>query len=433
LQAGPGQFCNSCGKPLDAPDLELLSGETVSNEGADVVFSSGTNRGRSAIAIVGVLAVLGGVAAFSGKGASKAAPTTLPSTTTSSVPTTSSLDTTTTSPGFVELAVPGPRQLTTPIIAEKTGLKLLLVGLQFPMAAPDNSNGAIEAGMTIAYMNTNAIVDLDSGNINPVASVFSNFSGPDVASIVPIGTGLLVTDTAGIASVVEPDGTTRHFDTRIPNEPAKVGRDLVWSQDYGTGSGKLVAHDRRDGHEVAAIAMPQSAGLIGVDSDDHAIVSEIGTGTYSFDPTTKLFTRLTRNLTLAVQGDQRIERSCDDHLVCNTIMVKGDEVTVLPDLNPFGGLTLSPDGRYALQTVQSNTSNSGQIVQLVDLTTGARRPLENSSNQIGSFVWSSDSQWLFGIVDGELVVLKEGTAETRHLAFDGEPVRASSVGVFPTG
>ena len=425
-QSGSGQFCNSWGKPLDAPDLELLSGETVSTEGTDVVLSSGPNKGRSAIAIVGVLAVLGGVAAFSGKGTTKATTTTVsPSTTTSLAPTTTGVPTTTvpgtttTSTDFIVVTPPSKRTLTSPIIVEKTGLKLLLIGVQFS-----------------SYTRGNAIVDVDSGTVNPVVSEFSGFAGQEISSMEPVGTGLLVIDSAGTAAVWEPDGTTRPLNAPLPGGQVRVGHDLVWSQVYDGGSelGALVAHDLRDGHEVVSIAMPQSAGLMGVDSNGQAIVSEIGSGTYSFDPTTKLFTRLTRNMTIVAQGDRRIERSCDDHFVCSTVMVIGDQVTVLPDLNVFGGpFSLSPDGRYTLHTVYSNTSNSGQIVQIVDLTTGARQPLDRGSSQIQSLAWSPDSQWLFGIADHELVAWKADSAETRHLTFDGEPIIATAVGVFPTG
>ncbi len=312
------------------------------SDGADIVLSAGTNKGGSAMAILGVLAVLGGVAAFSGKGTSKATSTTVSASTTrlpvstTPVPTSGVPVMTTTSTDVIETTVRSWRTLATPIIVEKTGLTLLLIGVR--------------------------------------------------------------------------------------------------SGSYVSGLGKLVAHDLRNGHEVASIAMPQSAGLMGVDSADHAIVSEIGSGTYSFDSATKLFTRLTRNMTIVAQEDRRIERACDDHLVCDTVMVNGDQVTVLPDLNVFGGpFVLSPDGRYTLQTVYSNTSNSGQIVQLVDLATGARQPLEGGNSQIGSFAWSPDSQWLFGIAGQELLAWKAGSAETRHLTFDGEPILATAVGVFPTG
>ena len=425
---GSGQFCNSCGKPLDAPDLELLSGETVASEGADIVLSSGSNKGRSAVAIVGVLAVLGGVAAFSGKGTTRATTTTLsPSTTTAPVPTTgvsaTRVPSTTTTPilvtDVIEITVPIKRVLTTPIIVEKTGLKLLLMGVQFG-----------------PYTRGSEMVDLDSSTVTPVVSEFSGFAGQEISNVEPLGTGLLVIDSAGTAAVWQPDGTTRPFDARLSGTSARVGHDLVWSQD-DDGSielGKLVAHDLHDGHEVVSMAMPQSAGLMGVDSNDHAIVSEIGSGTYSFDPATKLFTRLSRNMTIVAQGDRRIERSCDDHLVCSTVMVSGDQVTLLPDLNFFGGpFVLSPDGRYTLQSVYSNTSNSGQIVQIVDLTTGARQPLRSGSSRIESFAWSPDSQWLFGIANQELVAWQAGSAETRQLTFDGEPILATAVGVFPTG
>lgn len=33
----------------------------------------------------------------------------------------------------------------------------------------------------------------------------------------------------------------------------------------------------------------------------------------------------------------------------------------------------------------------------------------------------------------ELLAWKAGSAETRHLTFDGEPILATAVGVFPTG
>ena len=109
-------------------------------------------------------------------------------------------------------------------------------------------------------------------------------------------------------------------------------------------------------------------------------------------------------------------------------------MTLLPDLNFFGGpFVLSPDGRYTLQSVYSNTSNSGQIVQIVDLTTGARQPLRSGSSRIESFAWSPDSQWLFGIANQELVAWQAGSAETRQLTFDGERILATAVGVFPTG
>jgi hypothetical protein len=410
----------------------------LASDGAEVVLSSGTNRVRSVIAIVGVLAVLGGVAAFSGKGMSKAATTTvapprttLPVPTTSvppsTVPTTTLASTTTTSTDVIEIAVPSARTLTSPIVAEKTGLKLLLIGLQLG-----------------SFFTANAIVDLDAGTVTPVVSDFSSFPG-QIFSMDPIGSGLLATGAAG-SVLWEPDGTTRILVAYPYGSPTKVGRALVWSQDVDpvSGFGKLVAHELGDGHEVVSVSIPQTAGLMGVDSADHAIVSEVGTGTYSLDPATALFTRLSRNMTIVAQGDRRIERSCDDHLVCSTVMVKGEQETVLPDLNFFGEPPLlSPDGRYALQNIQSNTSNSGQILQMVDLALGTRWSVENGNScsgaidfrcgRIESVAWSPDSKWLFAVVNGELVAWKVGSAETRRPTFDGAPILAAAVGVFPTG
>lgn len=103
------------------------------------------------MAILGVLAVLGGVAAFSGKGTSKATSTTVSASTTTlpvsttPVPTTSVPVITTTSTDPIETTVRSWRTLATPIIVEKTGLTLLLIG--------------VRSG---SYVSGNVIVDLDS-------------------------------------------------------------------------------------------------------------------------------------------------------------------------------------------------------------------------------------------------------------------------------
>jgi hypothetical protein len=223
-QSGPGQFCRACGKPLDAPDLELLSGEVHTDSGSDVVMSVGGSKGRSAVAIVAVLAALGGVAAFSGKSTtpSTVSPSTTiqrpprTTTTTTAPPETSTTSTTDDAAARArEIAMTQPRTVATPILPEKTGLKLLVVGMQ------------VAGGQS-----RTAIIDLDSGLVTP-------FLGPGVEQVQSIqryGVGLVVSanDVARRFEIWQPDGTKQTI--QVPTDSSNGFRqnellagDVMWS------------------------------------------------------------------------------------------------------------------------------------------------------------------------------------------------------------
>jgi hypothetical protein len=365
-QSGPGQFCRTCGKPLDAPDLELLSGEVHTDSGSDVVMSVGGSKGRSAVAIVAVLAALGGVAAFSGKSTTA----TVASTTTASQrpTTTGQRTTTTTAPPETsttsttddaaararEIAMTQPRMVATPILPEKTGLKLLVVGMQQTASGPPRD----------------AIIDLDSGLVTP-------FAGPSVESAVS---------------------------------------------------------DVRDGHLVAEIGLPSTSRLIGLDGQGRPVVVDIGSGTYVLDPATVTFRRITTNLSVAAEGDVRIENVCDEQLRCGTVRQEGEQpAQPLSDIDIFGGeISLSPNGEIMLRASYRNGAQAE--AEVIDLTSGAAQKVDVQADSSPlQIVWSPDSKWLLGFANGVVKAWKVGTPDTLTLSLDGVPLRATAVGVFPTG
>jgi hypothetical protein len=432
-QSGSGQFCRSCGKPLDAPDLELLSGEVNTNAGTDVVMSVGGSKGRSAVAIVAVLAALGGVAAFSGKSATSTAATSTTlqgprRTTTTTAPAETS--TTSTTDDAVartrELALTQPRTVTTPILPEKTGLKLLVIGMQ-----------------PVPYgQGRTAIIDLDSGLVTP----YTGFGIEQARSIQPYGPGLVVStdDVARRFEIWQPNGTKQAV--QVPADSTAGARqtdllagDIMWSSvGVPTGSDitsfKLVGNDVRDGHQVAEVALRQTTQLLGVDDQGRVVVVDFGSGTYVLDPATVTFQRITTNLSAAARGNVRIENVCDEQLRCGTVRLKGSEAPQpLGDFDIFGGnLSLSPNGEIALRATYRN--GGPPEMEAIELATGA---VQKVSVQVDSypptFAWSSDSKWLFGVNNGEVKAWKVGTKDTLTLSMDGETLRATSVGVFPTG
>jgi hypothetical protein len=448
-QSGPGQFCRTCGKPLDAPDLELLSSEVNTTSGTDVVMSVGGSKGRSAVAIVAVLAALGGVAAFSGKGITSTAAstttspsrltrTTLQRTTTTTSATTSTTDqavaplattTSTTDDAVVrarEIALTQPRTVTTPILPEKTGLKLLVIGIRV--------GSGLQSG--------DAIIDLDSGLVTP-------FAGPIVespVSIQPYGAGLVVSEDNGENrfDIWQPNGTKQTV--RLPSDGSAsfrqsglVAGDVMWSsvtvQNEGANSvNKLVGTDLRDGHLVAEISLPETSRLLGLDEQRRPVVVDFGSGTYVLDPATVTFKRITTNLSFAAEGDVRIENVCDEQLRCGTVRRKGAQPPQpLSETSIFNSqISLSPNGEIMLRASYRNGGPAD--VEAVDLTSGLLHKVDVQADTFPpQFVWSPDSKWLFGFANGVVKAWKVGTPDTLTLSLDGDPLRAAAVGVFPTG
>jgi hypothetical protein len=432
-QSGSGQFCRTCGKPLDAPDLELLSGEVNTNSGTDVVMSVGGSKGRSAVAIVAVLAALGGVAAFSGKSAKSTTATSttiqrpLRATTTTTAPfeisTTSTTDDAVVRAGEIELIQ--PRTVTTPILPEKTGLKLLVVGM--PVGGGQSRT---------------AIIDLDSGLVTP----YTGFGIEQAQSIQPFGAGLVVSgnDVARRFEIWQPNGTKQTV--QVPPDSSAGFRqnellagDIMWSVVGSPNQTeitlfKLVGNDVRDGHQVGEISLPETARLLGLDDQNRPVVVDLGSGTYVLDPATVTFKRITTNLTSAAQGDVRIENVCDEQLRCGTVRLKGGQAPQpLPESNFFRNqISLSPNGEIALRATYGN--GGAADVEAIDLTTGAVQKVDVQADSYPpTLAWSTDSKWLFGVANGEVKAWKVGTPETLTLSLDGDTLRATAVGVFPTG
>jgi hypothetical protein len=449
-QSGSGAFCIACGKPLDAPDLEFLATDSTATTGNDVVMETGGGKGRSAVAIVAVLAALGGVAAFSGKSTTTTAKSTTTvkstkSTTTAAAKATRTTtstaaaattvlpddaNTTTTTDAAAarvrELALTQPRTLVTPILPEKTGAKLLLIGLS----------------MVATGQRGNAIVDLDSGLLTP----YPADGVVDQAVVQTYGSGLLLTDTSYGRlrfDTWQPTGLTKSVATPVVNSDGSnfanvLAGDVFWSISRNalvpqSNVVRLVGYDVRDGHTVADVAMPESAGLLGSDAANHPVVVDYGSGTYSFDPATQQFTRVTTNMALAVRGDWRIERACTEQLVCGYVLLNGiDPPRPVPDLQLFGGpLSLSPNGQTLVQA--SYRDGGAPTLEAVDLIAGTRQEVGMDADTFPlALSWSADGRWLFGRMNGVLSAWKVGTTEALPLAFDGDLVRVEAFGVFPS-
>jgi hypothetical protein len=441
VQGGSGAFCNACGRPLDAPDLEFLSSDSTATTGNDVVMATGGGKGRSAVAIVAVLAALGGVAAFSGQNTTTAtakstttavgrATSRTTSTLAASTTTTTNAPTTTTDAEAArarELALTQSRTIAAPILPEKTGTKLLLIGLTMA--------GSGQRG--------NAIVDLDSGVVTPYATN----SDDDESIVQTYGSGLLVINTSyrGFRFTPwQPTGPTESVSALANNAEGfnsvgELAGDVFWSMRRNplVSQGNvvsLVGHDVRDGHEVANVALPESTQLLGSDAANHPIVVDYGSGTYSFDPATKQFTRITSNMASAVRGDWQVERACTEQLVCSSILRHGtDPPRPIPNLNAFfyGPMSLAPDGQTVVQF--SSGDGSTPTLEAVDLVAGSRQKLSmNADTYPMPLSWSTDGRWLFGPTNGVLSAWKVGTTETLQLTFDGDAVRVAAFGVFPS-
>jgi hypothetical protein len=452
MQGGSGAFCIACGKPLDAPDLEFLVVDSTATTGNDVVMSTGGGRGRSAIAIVAVLASLGAVAAFSGKSSPSATAksTTTTFTNTSSrtavsrastteaaviptinafVTTTTDAPTTTTDAAAArarELALTQPRTLATPILPEKTGTKLLLIGLT----------------MVASGQRGNAIVDLDSGLVTPYAVDRLD----DQSVVQAYGSGLLVTNMSygGFRFTTwQPTGPTESVTALADNSDgftpsSALAGDVFWSMARNSlvpqsNVARLVGYDVRDGRKVAEAAMPESAQLLGFDAANHPVVVDYGSGTFTFDPADQQFTRITTNMAVAIRGDRRVERACTAQLVCGWVLLNGtDPPRPVPDLDFFTGpMSLSPGGETLVQT--SYREGGAPTLEAIDLIAGTRQKLGITADMYPiQLSWSVDGKWLFGLTNGVLSAWKAGTTETLQLAFDGDAVRVAAFGVFPS-
>ena len=195
----------------------------------------------------------------------------------------------------------------------------------------------------------------------------------------------------------------------------------------------MVGYEVRDGHKVSDVKLLGLTGLIGSDAANQPVVVDYRSGTYSVDPTAQKFTRITSNIGSVARGDWLVERACTEQVVCGVVVLHGTDLPLpVPGLATLDRpLSLSPDGQTL---VQASSGDGGFLtLEAIDLITGNRQKLDMDADmEIIPLSWSADGSWLFGLKNGVLSAWKVGTTETLSLAFDGDPVRVTNFGVFPS-
>lgn len=422
----------------------MLSGELATDTGTDVEISSGVSRGRSLMVIGVAIAAIAGAATFSGKGSTSAAPTTAAASTTTATAQGSSTSTTSTSVPLPETTlrnalttdgdsnataptappVPLVQTVSTPILPEKSGLKLLVVGL----------------GPPIDGRRVDAIVDLDSGVVTRTIATFRSNGNDNSVTVQQHRSGVVVSDfNTGTITAVKVDGTRRSTSVRLFQPNSVITGDIYWTSLFSgqstSSSAALVGIDLISGEEVARIDLPQNVGLVGTTSDGKPVVVEYGTGTYAVDIETQSFTLITPQSLTAIDRGNRLERRCDASLHCRSIVQFANGAVIdIPPIDPQNEprVELAPSGDRALL----RTFNNGDTeLSVLDFKTGERLSLGSdnaSQNPFTTFSWSTDGQWLFGVRSGALIAWKVGWATPITLTFDGAPVSAAAVAIFPT-
>jgi hypothetical protein len=447
VQTGSGAFCSSCGKPLDAPDLELIAGDTTNDVGRDVVLSSGSGRGRSILAIGVVLAALIGVAAFSGAGkrsttASKTTTTTSTSSSASTTTITIRIDTTQqrsadprpvvpTLPSSLTIArAPDPVVAVTPLPGEPipllpgetTGAKILLVG-QYASGATDT------------------ILDIDTGMNTPLES--STLSVGDSSRLQTSATGIVLNGSGGFnVQFFTADGAVKQYRRAglgSEGDGVVIG-DVLWTtQIEANGSTRRLASiDLQTGSAVAWVDMPFGTFLVGQDENGRPMVkSGFVSSAYAFDTATKQFNLVSTAAIVDSNGQQRIEVACDEHLACRFVLrgprdgIRDGKVTDVADFAENSGASLSPLGENVLVITYAPLAASFDVV---NVATQERTRLLTRSFANGNipWAWSADGRWLFFLDDNKLWAWRSGLPAPVEILVAGKSVQASGLGVFPT-
>jgi hypothetical protein len=446
-QAGTGAFCSACGKPLDAPDLELIAADTVSESGTDVVLTSGSSRTRSMLAIGVVLAALVGVAAFSGAGkTSTTAPTSTTSTTTAADTTTAPSTSTTTATETTQKRSTDPRPVTptpptsltiaggsdttvaptpgapVPLLpGETTGAKLLLVG-------------------RFATGPTDTIIDVDTGAVTPLES--STFPDRTSVRLLTTATGVVLNGSGGFnVQLFTADGAVKQYRRAgLGSEGAGVViGDVLWTTQIEADgrTRRLASIDLQTGTAEAWVDMPFGTFLVGQDESGRPMVQAgVVSATYAFDTATKQFDRVSATAILDSNGQQRVEVLCDERLACRFVLrgprdgIRDGTVTELADFAENSTALVSPSGENVLIITYAPL---GASFDVVNVETGERTALLNRSFANGDvpWSWSVDGKWLFFLNDNKLWAWRFGLSEPVEILVDGKSVQASALGVFP--
>lgn len=413
-QPGRGPFCTFCGEPLDAPDLELLSGVAIDDSGTDVDLTTGPSRKRSLLAVVGVVGALVGVAVWTGgnQSASSTSSTTTSSTTLSE-PTTSAAPT---ANGPTTTLATEPYQLASPVIlGETTGARLLLLQL--------DTNGP----------RRDVIVNADAGVVIPLATTTEYSSNMRL-----VATGQNLVGLRGDQSVMvwQPNGQRTEFpaDNRVSGFGAVIAstRNVLWTQVYDpSGIATLRSTDPATGQSITYPSLQQDAQFVGLDERERPVLSIGGAGTYALDVASTSFNRLWPNVVMSVAGDYRLQRECDDHLLCRSVVRTAE--TVSEDLGLGGQVflsILSPDGQHVATTSFQGEKYTVEVVSVATQRHTVLAKLSASGGEPPMPVWTSDGRWMFVVVDEKVLAWRDGLDAPITLALDGVPISARAVGVF---
>jgi hypothetical protein len=431
-QSGSAPFCSSCGKPVDAPDLELLSGDTSATIGTDITMARGGSRIRSVLVIGAVVAAIGSAAAFTGNTAksSSASTTTEPTTSTTERTTTTEATASTTEATITTVAPLVPRKLDAlPLPGETTGATLLLLG------------GSVGDGS----LGRSRILDVDRGVLTTLDDTRS-FNGDQII-FAPTSKGLVAAPMygSGTASIElwQRDGSVRPVVAADSGGPLFRGQsvfagDTLWSTEFnptGAGGQSLTSFSFRNGERVVWLKDATDISLVGVDTKGRPVVNGLDGGAYTFDPLTRTFARLTAAPVEAVSEAGRVEVECTTSLICTEVF-RGVDGT-LHRLNfPTGGrgnISFSPDGKHAVK-VSYGFGGSEVTCDVADTSTGEVVHLggfDQSQGQVSFPVWTSDGRWLFLQLATGLAAWREGLSAPVIMQVDGKPIESFAVGVFP--
>jgi hypothetical protein len=412
----------ACGKPVDAPDLELLSGPASVGDGQDVALARSGNSLRSMLAIGAVVAAIGGAAALTGSDVKASSTTTSKAVTTTSLGTTTSIGagierSSTTVPRNVPVSLGGPL-----LEGETTGATLLLLGATA-------SDGSIERSR---------ILDIDRGVLTTLDD-FGGSNGNQIA-LSPTSKGLAAAALYGNSlELWQRDGSKQTIVSpeAIQRTQVVFAGDGVWATESDPTGGqnqRLTNFTLRNGQRLVWLEDASQISLIGVDAKGRPVVRGVDGGAYTFDPLTRQLNRLTRATVEAIGASGRVELECSDSMVCGEVFRNVDGTSQRLDFPtaPLESTSLSPDGKHALKL--SHGSGPEIFYDVADSTTGAVVRLGyfiQDRYPAPSAAWTNDGRWLFVQLSTGLSAWRAGLDKAIPLLLDGEPIQAFAVGVFP--
>jgi hypothetical protein len=446
-QAGTGAYCSSCGKPLDAPDLELIAADTITDSGSDVVLTSGSSRTRSMLAIGVVLAALVGVAAFSGAGKTSSTALTSTTTITSATATTTAPTTSTTAltettqkrstdPRPVTPTL--PTSLTIARGSDTTVAAAAVAGEPVPLLPGETTGAKLLLIGQYASLATDSILDIDTGTITPLESSTLGSS----SRLQTTATGVVLNGSGGFnVQLFTADGAVKQYRRAglgSEGDGVVIG-DVLWTTQIEANgrTRRLASIDLQTGAATAWVDMPFGTFLVGQDENGRPMVrAGVVSSAYAFDTATKQFNLVSAAAIIDSNGQQRIEIGCDERLACRYVLrgprdgIRDGTVTDLADFSENSSASLSPSGENVLLITYSPLGVSFDVVNVASLQ---RTPLLSQSftNREIPWAWSVDGKWLFFLNDNKLWAWRSGFQEPVEILVDGKSVQATALGVFP--